>query len=227
MLVSDQLVTVTPATVAPAAFVSVTEPVPWVAPKPLPVTVTVRSAASDEGRTYGLSDREQLRVGRAEVTACRVRRGGPGCEHRRGCLGGRRVGHGVEPRPALEVRADGPVGRVVVRVRVTRAAGVVAGEAVHVRARTGRHRAVVRARGRLERLVEAVEVGVRGVDEASAPVVETDGDVGQALGLAVVGAPLVEGQAEVVDRQAPEVRRDRDGGEEVEVRRDRLARCAR
>ncbi len=53
MLVSDQLVTVTPVTVEPAAFVSVTEPVPWVAPKPLPVTVTVRPVPV--GRTYGWS----------------------------------------------------------------------------------------------------------------------------------------------------------------------------
>ena len=167
-------------------------------------------------------DGEQLRSSRAEVANGRVGNRGVGRERRRRDLRRRLVGHRVEARPALEVRRDGSEPGVVVRIKCPGLAGIVADEAVHVRARTRRHRTVVGVGRRLERLVETVEVGVHRVDQPAGPVVQADRDEGQALRLAVVDAALVEGQPEVVQRQTPEVRRDRHVGEQVEVRRGRL-----
>jgi len=164
-------------------------------------------------------DVEDLRGGQSQVTHGGVGHGGVRCQDRRCHLGGRFVGHGVLPGPALEVRGDRPEPGVVVGVLCAGLTRVIAREAVHVRAGAGGDGAVEGVRGGDEGLIQAVEVGVRGVAQPTEGVIETHRHERQALGLAVVDAALVQGQSEVVQRQTPEVGRQRDVGEQVEVGR--------
>ena len=171
----------------------------------------------------GLRHREDLRGVTARVATHRVGDRRPRCGRHDTDLGRSRVGDRVQPRPSLEVRRNSAVARVVVGVDLAGLPGVVADEAVHPRTRACRQWAVVRRRGRLERLVHPVVVGLDRVDQASGPVVDAHRYAGKRLRLAVADLGLVVGQAQVVDGEAPEVGGQRYRGEQVEVRCGGLA----
>ena len=141
--------------------------------------------------------------------------------------------------PTLELGADRAELRAVVGVRVVERAGVVADQAVHVRARAGRQWAVVGVGRGQQHLVEAVRVAVRRELPVAELVVDADRAVRHRGDLAEHDAATVGLHVEVVVDQAVELRRQRyrrvheerrvrratvhDGDELVATRRDAVA----
>src|SRR6202023_440148 len=139
-------------------------------------------------------------------------------------LGRRHIGGKELPRPALELCRDGPVRRLVVAVGVRPLSGIVADEAVDVRADASWGQAIAALRRGHEYLELPVVIRRRRVLEIVAPVVEADRRAADPRDFTEVGALAISRSADVVDDVAGELSRKRhvDDGVDVEVGGNRL-----